>query len=523
MTDKKLKIAFSGVFDLANYGDHLFPIVFKAMMETRGLDVALFLFSPIACNEALNEDNVPVYALSDLEKMHLDICFDVIIVGGGGIIHFFDVQVKTTLDTEQYSDYPIYQTWLIPSLVAHKYDLPLIWNSPGITFRQEGMYSHLTKAFCDDIDYLSVRNSFSMDVLLECGVQPERINLSIDSAFAISQIPEVFALRVEADARLKGNYIVFHTNRFISEDDIPVVVELMDSLAAQGYKIVLLPLAYTHGDDIILKRINQISGERYIIFDKTLHFREMMNILAGCTLYIGTSFHGAITAIAYGKKAVAFDFMHNTKTKDLFQFLGLESNYLCEVEKLKNTVKRVLQDDSAPNLMEIQSILSTHFDNISKILRGEYTRSNRTREFTTDLIKGIADSEGYLQLKASLDWYIVHAKNQQEHIENQNKQIEVLNESLNWHIDHVKKQQEHSENQNKQIEVLNESLDWHIDYVKKQQEHIEYQNKQMEELRESNTEEIQRLNKKIVDLQQTICEMETSFPWRITRFLRKYK
>ena len=43
---KKIKIAFTGVFDIDNFGDHLFPIIFENSLRKRKIDVELFLFSP---------------------------------------------------------------------------------------------------------------------------------------------------------------------------------------------------------------------------------------------------------------------------------------------------------------------------------------------------------------------------------------------------------------------------------------------------------------------------------------------
>ena len=42
----KYNIAISGTFNVENYGDLMFPVVFKKAVEKRGLDFELFLFSP---------------------------------------------------------------------------------------------------------------------------------------------------------------------------------------------------------------------------------------------------------------------------------------------------------------------------------------------------------------------------------------------------------------------------------------------------------------------------------------------
>ena len=40
---KKIKIAFTGVFDIDNFGDHLFPIIFENSLRKRMLNCSSFL------------------------------------------------------------------------------------------------------------------------------------------------------------------------------------------------------------------------------------------------------------------------------------------------------------------------------------------------------------------------------------------------------------------------------------------------------------------------------------------------
>lgn len=41
---KKYNIAFTGVFDIENYGDHLFPLIFREKMKKKELTVNYFFF-----------------------------------------------------------------------------------------------------------------------------------------------------------------------------------------------------------------------------------------------------------------------------------------------------------------------------------------------------------------------------------------------------------------------------------------------------------------------------------------------
>lgn len=79
---KKIKIAFTGVFDIDNFGDHLFPIIFENSLRKRKIDVELFLFSPYESTQGFGIAK-KVYSIREMEKLHKINKFDAIVVGGG--------------------------------------------------------------------------------------------------------------------------------------------------------------------------------------------------------------------------------------------------------------------------------------------------------------------------------------------------------------------------------------------------------------------------------------------------------
>lgn len=372
MQNSKYNIAFTGVFDIANFGDHLFPMLFETELRKRGVDMELYLFSCIECEQAFGGKR-HVYALKNLDKMHSNIKFDAIIVGGGEIIHLHSFKHKINQEEDKYIQYPIYETWVIPSIVAEKNGIPLFWNSPGIPFEFEGFYHCLAMKLFKKVDYLSVRNSFSVEALLKCDIDKSKISFHPDTAFALPYVfkkEDLMVTQVEILGKNK-KYIVFHCNQHISENYLNSAIENLLYLYNQGYKIVLLPLAYTNGDDEFAKKINELADYKFITFEEQLSLQQIISILAYCELYIGVSFHGAITTYCYGGKVIGFDFFKNTKTKDLFDMLGIPENYLTDVVNLEETIKRVLTTtkDLEYYKLKILKNLDEHFDNMSKYIK----------------------------------------------------------------------------------------------------------------------------------------------------------
>lgn len=94
------RIALCGVFDIPNYGDHLFPLVLREELSRRGYAGNVVLFSPFQAEESFVE-NSNVHSLDDLERMHMEEPFSAIVVGGGEIIHWhrFGQNAPSTVPT----------------------------------------------------------------------------------------------------------------------------------------------------------------------------------------------------------------------------------------------------------------------------------------------------------------------------------------------------------------------------------------------------------------------------------------
>ena len=376
-----VNIAFTGVYDIDNFGDHLFPIVFKEALKLRNINCNLILFSPTNREvQGFNQNN-KVYSLYDIDKVHERYCFDAVIVGGGEVLHFHAFKHKM-LDNE-YSTYPIYDVWTIPSIFCKEYGVPLLWNNPGAPFKFEGTYELLAKQLISNVDYISVRNRFTYNSIKLLGI--EDINLSVDTAFYLPEIIKKKDLpKMIRKLNLEDNYIVFHCNRLISDEYLNIAINELLLLNEQGYKIVLLPLAYTNGDDDFAKKINSLASNKFIIFEEELSIIEIIAILANTKLYIGVSFHGAITSFVYGRKVIGFDFFSNKKTKDLFELIGLENNYLNDANKLNIVIKNVLNNvnnyDEKYN--EIIKILDNHFNHIEKVLVIKEVKSSENNKYS---------------------------------------------------------------------------------------------------------------------------------------------
>lgn len=446
---KKYKIAFTGVFDLANYGDHLFPIIFEKKMHQKGLDIQMYLFSCFAGRDAFDREK-KVYPLKELEEMHLQEQFDAIVVGGGEIVHLHSF--KHRFDTDEYIDYPIYECWVIPAIVSSRWNIPLLWNNPGVPFEFEGFYKMLIKELCESVDYLSVRNDFSVKSLKKAGINKD-IFCYPDTAFLLPHFYSYEYLeKIKSEIVSTDKYVVFQCNRLIDKDSLKVAVECLENLKEKGYDIVLLPLAYTNGDDEFSITINKEAGFQFISFEERLSLEETIGILACCDLYIGVSFHGAITAYSYGKKVVGYDFFSNKKTKDLFSLLNLLSCYIIEKEDLKHGIENAINQSlySEEIVENIDNELEKHFDLMKDIIESHTVMKDKKKYIDSSSVFGLVsdslalisdDFQSYagkcnriekdkIQLEAEVKSLKEYMAIMQMEIEKQHFKVETLNNYL---------------------------------------------------------------------------------------------
>ncbi len=544
----KYRVAFCGVFDLVNYGDHIFPVVFEEELRKRGLDLDLILFSNEECTQDFNGVK-QIYNINNLEEMHIKENYDAIVVGGGELVHFYYATQREN-GSKEFDKYSIPNLWMIPSIVSYKYNIKLLWNAVGVLYRFDTRQKQILRAICSQVDYISVRNKFSKESLLDGGVE-KAVYTVPDTALKIYQYYDIEYLEQNKKITLPNDekYIVFHTNRFITKDDRQEVICCLKNYADIGYNIVLLPLAYTHGDEEVLQALAECDS-RFFMFKERLTMIDMMYILAKCQLYIGVSFHGAVTALEYGNKVVALDFMNYYKTRDLFSYYNLGEYYLNHAGQLDKAIKKALVNQTPINKIESDKELDAHFDKIYHEINTIKVKSSIDNQFAEQLIDGMINgydiADKYIkelrnslnqhiskvaELNSALEGYQISDREKAGKVAELNNVLEgyqisdrekaekiaELNSALEgYQISDTQKTIE-IEEKTKYIHELEESINWHIEKVRELNEGIEWHLQE----EERKNENIERLNKDISKYCAKIFEMENNFWWKLGKHFNK--
>jgi len=317
--------------DRENYGDLLYPVIVRKMLESRGFTEDIHYYSFLD-GPAPGDSGYNITCIQELLDAKTALLSS-LIIGGGDILR---TDTGTLASHYKYIyrqriGHPILH-WIgekylnKPTVVDKFLQRYMSYDAPGPFLLDTRDFPGIGAAyFCscgapldfsaeeknrvrdvlDNAAFLSVRDRQSRDKLLAAGVTRE-IHAVPDLILTLSDYFD------PATERSKGRNLlrlfgVDTGKRIVSFQCMPHAGEPMEEIVAQlsryreraGVEIVLLPLGYCHSDDRFLKRLCRESGGvfRYVgvrsIFD-------MLSVLAASDLFIGTSMHGNITALSYG-------------------------------------------------------------------------------------------------------------------------------------------------------------------------------------------------------------------------------
>lgn len=359
-------IAQIGTFDYENIGDLLFPTVLKAQLDKRIAIKNHFLFSLNNCTRPLDNEKLKVYSIDRLEEVYLTQGIDAIILGGGDLIRFDNKIVATDNYSSKNTAFDLV---FYPILVANKYNIPLLWNCPGVPFEFTDDDKFLLKEYLEQVDYISVRDNKSRNILRGTGTE-KNISVFPDSVLSISELVNVKATL----ENLKIRYGILANKYFVFQCFPAVTKEYADELKVQlkrivdyySLPIIFFPIGRVHNDHVFLKElIKDLNDDRFIYIEDKLTLTESCAILSGAELFIGTSLHGNVISNSYGVPSIALDAGNLIKVRNFFKLIDREEYCINNISNLKDSVDKVLRVPKLEKLNDAIQLINKHFDNLA--------------------------------------------------------------------------------------------------------------------------------------------------------------
>ncbi len=326
--DKKI-IHFLSASDRINYGDLLFPILFKSVLE-RHYPQTVFLNYAVVKSDFSGFGALPTASYLSFQKKVKLLGGNVVI--GGGEVFFTEWRTLYSFISPTYSKLlknsyfkrlnakiDFAKIVLSHNKVAIPFcpskeelennQLNLFFSSVGGVFfgtKEKPKNSKLINTL-QKSSLLSVRDQRSFDSMKLFGLSPKLVP---DSAIIMSDIfAQDFLYSGTNLKTLKDKkYMFLQLGRYKSPNDLKTFVKQLKSVGAQlELEIVLCPigLAPGHEDDVILNKIHKLEASFTLIKPQSIY--DIMFAISNASLYVGTSLHGLITAQSFGRPYVGLN------------------------------------------------------------------------------------------------------------------------------------------------------------------------------------------------------------------------
>jgi hypothetical protein len=311
--------------DVDNYGDLLYPIIFKMLAEKHGVDSDIlplgFIEGPAPCGAN--------YFVHDINKV-IDSPLSHLVIGGGDILrtdllgiarpYLYNqirynqllFQLKKIFLGKQYLREEFVKHYMGYSSIApfilnkthHSEIGSIVYCSCGVPFKFPSEKSDAIREAFEAADFIYLRDIASRDKLREIGVNCN-IEVAPDLIVTLSDFFDMKEERSKGIALL-GRYRVDISKDIICFQSCPqkrnldeILFQLGELKKRTGAEIVLMPIGYCHKDDVFLQKVAKSSGGSFKYIGPGSIY-EMISILAASNCFIGTSMHGNITAFSFG-------------------------------------------------------------------------------------------------------------------------------------------------------------------------------------------------------------------------------
>lgn len=339
-----MKIALMGTFDVDNYGDLLFPYIAQYRLPEHDLTFVSPTNSTTTFRDAKN-----VISFAEAERID----FDLIVIGGGNIIHTQCSGLETYAKVGTYA-YP--QLWIGAAKMAIRKNIPYVFNTPSISrLHASGFDRVLFRNVFDSCSYISLREQYSKKFAQQ--FTDKKIDCVPDSAIELSRVwPYEQKIEKKIVINLNERYHapISHTASLIEK-----IAKTLD------LNVEIIIIGDCHGDlDFSKKVMSHIHIENKKIIEQQ-SLKSLAHTIAGASYFIGSSMHGFITALSYKVPCLlVLDENPMHKFPGLIDEVNLDRNVICSnwEEALSRLAKPAMIDEKVWG--SINSRLCKHWSTI---------------------------------------------------------------------------------------------------------------------------------------------------------------
>ncbi len=381
-----------GGFDVANYGDLLFPLILEQALKKRLGSFHLTLASPHGGNYLADPGRRVrrIVSCQEPEFINQAVNAGAFVLGGGDIIRFDDHELARLYVGESGFAPTRTTSLFLDELGVLARTRPVLWNAVGIPFAFAPEEHARVRQAVAHVRYLSVRDEQSK-TKLECAGIDRDIVVVPDTALLLRQLfPDplldhiVERLRANQLFPRAGQTLVVQVSGGSAEDAMEFGA-LLETLCdhVPCLNVVLLPICICHNDRATLRRLQQYVRRPLWFIDQDPSLEEVAALIAHADAFVGTSLHGHLTAFCFGIPHAFLLMPFNAPDKNLAyaDMLGRGSCAIRKWSALVPTVTALLAGKLPPDaalLALLQRRTEAHFDTLATLVCAQRPQVQRT-------------------------------------------------------------------------------------------------------------------------------------------------
>ena len=378
------RVALWGTFDVDNYGDHLFPRVAVHELGRRLPGVVVDAYSPYGWLHPTGLDDgraaAPLGPWTPERARQLAAAHHLVVVGGGELIHLHDPLLAAVYETSidelrRMAPSRFFVEGLGPELEA---DCPVVWHGVGVPWAPGAEEAERLKGALAGRPYVTVRDRHSAQRLAEAGVD-RPIEVVPDSALLIDRILPPGSLRARLDGiRAEGHYpgparpALVVQGCDLLQPHLDAVVAAMERWRAARPvppEVVVVETGRCRGDGPFADALERaLAPQKVWRLPVGAAVEDLAAAIAGGEVFLGSSLHGAITALAYGRPWVLLNLIDDAKLDGFGDLTGLDHCVVHAAGEIPGALDRAENGPVPPGLLaDLQARIDRHFDRLAAL------------------------------------------------------------------------------------------------------------------------------------------------------------
>jgi polysaccharide pyruvyl transferase WcaK-like protein len=254
----------------------------------------------------------------------------------------------------------------------------VVWHGVGVPLAPGEEEARRLRAALADRPYVTVRDRHSAERLAKAGVN-RAIEVVPDSALLLDRLMPVAALRVRlGDLRAAGAYPPPGSPVLVVQGCELMVPHAAAVAGAVGHwrsgrprgEVVVVETGRCRGDGRFAAALQQaLARERVWRLPEAVTVEDLAAAIAGGDLFLGSSLHGAITALVYGRPFVLLNLFDDAKLDGFGDLTGLGRYVVHMGAGIPAAVDAAVTSNAVgPALLAtLQGRIDTHFDRLAEM------------------------------------------------------------------------------------------------------------------------------------------------------------